>query len=544
MHSDETVGPNAYYQRFSDLLGCEMAGGHPQGFDVEDFGRLWRSLAAWVAETGHTLALPRDEIGLRRHIAHPLCHVPLREVDIEKLPDFFSWAGLEPGSRADRQYLGTALGRWAASGRGRLSQAGRQALNDDRREAVEAQIALELGAWDGSLVDREGLRIATVQIMLDVLRRQPILSFLPRRPAAFPSTFDDGRHVFESAQEGWYEPQEIMPEDGVDLTQGFQWSCQTSEGWFTLRRPPVTSFALRRGEFTGYLSQRGLPLGVESSAACLASLEVEAVDYLASITGATCRPVDSSRIPTGWLLFKGIIPRREVTPPSALDSWAVDAQVSVELRGGLRLGRRGVWMRGACPEVLVSAPEGISASIDGQEASFTNGVLDTLGDLAVGLHVVEAGDARRQFELVEPKCNLEDSRDLAPSDGAGFSTPLPSGYWTVIGSTPGEVMRMGSSSPGTLLLSPFRPVWAISSPHSGKPEVLGLTSSPPTSIDLSRCLDDTSTRSWAAVVYGAGVRHPTVGWIGDSVPSVDLQLAWRSYRRASKNLKRLWRQRR
>jgi hypothetical protein len=542
MRSDETVGPNAYYQRFSDLLGCDMVAGHPEGFDVEDFGSLWLSLSSWVAATGQALALPTDETGVRRHIAYPLCHVPLREVDIEKLPDFFSWAGLEPGSRADLHYLGSALERWSASSQGRLSQAGRQALNDDRRDAVEAQMALELGAWDGSLVDRQGTRTATVQIMMDVIRHQPVLSYLPRRPSAFPAVFDDGIHLFESAADGWYGPEAIARGDGEDLRSGFSWSCRTSDGPFTLRRPPATSFALRAGDFTGFISQRGLPIGMESAAACLVSLAAEATAYLTSVAGTACRPVDSAGLPNGWLLFRGVVPRSAVTPPPALDAWVVDAQVSITLRGGLRLGRRSLWMSGAAPEVLVGAPEGVIASIDGQQASVTNGRLETGAPLGAGQHVIEVGYERRRFEVVEPVCDVEHACDLAPSDERAFTVPLPAGCWTVIGA-PGEVLTTRSDYPGTLLSSSFRPVWAISSPSRGKPDVIALTSNLRIPVDLSRCRNDDATRSWVALVYSTGVRHPPIGWVGGSVPEVDLRQAWRIYWRASKDLKRRWRRR-
>jgi hypothetical protein len=542
MRSDETVGPNAYYQRFSDLLGCEMVAGHPEGFDVEDFSSLWLSLASWVAETGQLLALPTDETAVRRHIAYPLCHVPLREVDIEKLPDFFSWAGLEPGSRPDLNYLGTALVRWSASSQGRISQAGRQALSDDRRDAVEAQVALELGAWDGSLVDRQGTRIATVQIMMDVIRHQPVLSYLPRRPAAFPEVFDDGVHVFESAEHGWYEREVIPSADGESLKGGFSWSCSTAEGLYTLRRPPATSFALRAGDFTGFISQRGLPIGMESAAACVVSLEAEATAYLASVVGTTCRPVESAGIPDGWLLFRGVVPRRVATPPPALDSWSVDAQVSIALRGGLRLGRRSSWMTGAVPEVVIGAPEGVSVSIDGQPASVTSGRLESTAPLDVGSHIIEVGYERRRFEVVEPVCNVELGCDLVPSDERSFTVPLPAGSWTVIGK-PGELRSVRSDYPGTLLTCSFQPVWAISSPSRGKPGVVALTSNLPLPIDLSTCREDNATRSWVALVYSTGVRHPPIGWTESSDPEVDLRRAWRIYCRASKDLKRRWRRR-
>jgi hypothetical protein len=378
--------------------------------------------------------------------------------------------------------------------------------------------------------------------MMDVIRHQPVLSYLPRRPAVVPAVFDDGTHVFESGQDGWYEPEQIAPGDGAALRDGFSWSCQMEDGVVTLRRPPATSFALRPGDFTGFISQRGLPLGVESAAACLASLQTEATAYLASITGTVCRPVDSQNVPNGWLLFRGVVPRRTVSPPPDLDAWVVDAEVSIALRGGLRLSRMGIWMSGAPPEVMIGAPEGVIASIDGEEAPVTNGRLDVSSPIGVGRHVVEVGYERRRFEVVEPTCDIERARNLAPTDECGFTVPLSAGSWTIMGA-PGEILATHSDYAGTLVTTSFLPIWAISSPARGKPDVVALTSTPCAQVDLSRCRNDEATRSWVALVYGTGVRHPPVGWVDDPGAGVDLRQVWRVYWRASKDLKRRWRRR-
>jgi hypothetical protein len=113
MRSDEETAGTAYYKRLADLLDCEVTGGHPRGFDSDEFEALWRFLEAWLrTEKSRRLALPGAEVGLRRYVALPLTHVPLRRVDIERLPEFFWWAGYEPRARINRSALDQDLTAW------------------------------------------------------------------------------------------------------------------------------------------------------------------------------------------------------------------------------------------------------------------------------------------------------------------------------------------------------------------------------------------------------------------------------------------------
>ncbi|HUZ52464.1 MAG TPA: hypothetical protein VMU94_08025, partial [Streptosporangiaceae bacterium] len=338
MHSDEESGPNAYYPRLASLLGCDLVAGHPRGFDPVDFGNLWDLLSSWLERTcGQALALPGPDAGLHRYIAYPLCHVPLRQIDIEKLPQFFDWAGLEPGSKAEPAFLLETFERWA-SGPGVLSRAGHSALADDRRPAVEVQLALELEAWDGSWTDRAGRRTAAVHVLLDFRRRQPQLFFLPRRPLSFPATFDDGSHTFAAGQQGWYDPVPMATDDGPVLESGFNWVCSSPQGQVTLHRPQSSAIALRPApDFTGFLSQRNLPLGVESAVLCTTALEAAAAEYLSAVTGARCRALFHPAVPEGWRLFGGIVPRSSGPPPYGLDALTIESTTTVILRGGLRV---------------------------------------------------------------------------------------------------------------------------------------------------------------------------------------------------------------
>ena len=116
MQSDEEASGNAYYRRLADLLGCETQGGHPVGFDPSVFESLWTYLYNWLHEVhGRRLAMPRGVVGFRRFVALPLAHVPLRSLDIDKLPAFFSWAEYQPGGRVRHDRLLADLKQWQQS---------------------------------------------------------------------------------------------------------------------------------------------------------------------------------------------------------------------------------------------------------------------------------------------------------------------------------------------------------------------------------------------------------------------------------------------
>jgi hypothetical protein len=546
MHSDEESGPNAYYPRLASLLGCELVAGHPREFDPVDFGNLWDLLSSWLERNyDQTLALPGPDAGLRRYIAYPLCHVPLRQVDIEKLPQFFDWAGLEPGSKAEAAFLGEAFERWA-SGRGILSRAGHSALADERRPAVEVQLALELEAWDGSWTDRAGCRTAAVHVLLDFRRGQPELFFLPRRPPSFPAIFDDGSHVFGAGESGWYDPVPMVTDDGPVLESGFHWVCASPQGQVTLHRPQSSAIALRPApDFTGFLSQRNLPLGIESAVLCTTAMEATTAEYLSTVTGARCRALDHPAVPEGWRLFSGIVPRRSGPPPYGLDALTIESTTTVILRGGLRVGRRAAWLSGSPPTILVGGAEGLTTTVDGRPAIVTNGVLNAPAPLTAGTHVVEAGRARKRLEIVEPEGRWDACAPLINTVNGlrQQSVAVPFGVWTVIGARPDQATRVACSERGTLLTVPFLPVWAISvGTRRGTSVALCLVERPPApelpDFRLARSVASAATGAWSSAIYDAHGRRARLGWLYEVGAPAELRAAWHSYWLASKRLKR------
>lgn len=544
MHTAEGAGPNAYYPRLASLLKCELAGGVPIGFEQEDFADLWEMLSRWLqTASNRRLALPGPDAGLRRFVAYPLCHVPLRKLDVEKLPEFFYASGLEPGSRIPPDEMYDGFLHWAAT-RSILSRAGEAALSDDRRDAVAAQVASELEAWDGSSTDSQGCRTAAVHLLLDVIRRRPSLEFLARRPASFPERFDIGSRLFEAGEQGWYDPVPITEADGDLLAHGITWTCRTPEGAFVLHRPPSRAIALRAtSEHSGFISQRGLPLGISGAVLCLTDEAARVAEFLSEASGQRCRPVDDPGLPHGWSLFTGIVPRHAVPSPTGLDCLEIQSDASIVLQGGLRLGRRAAWLAGAPPDVLIAGPPDIEVILDGSRVSLSNGAVAKTEDLGVGEHVVKAGTSRRRFEIVEPELMLNGS---ITTDRATFSVALPQGRWCVLGATPGEIAVANSPGEGGLVTTHFVPVWGVSLGARRGASVLALTEHPPCPrpVRAAASRPAPALYSWVSTVYDAHIRRPRLGTVWSGADGAELRGTWSLYVKTAKTNKRQWRRRR
>ncbi len=546
MRSDEETAGTAYYKRLADLLKCELTGGHPRGFDPDEFEALWRFLEAWLrAEKGRQLALPGAEVGLRRYVAFPLLHVPLRRVDIERLPEFFWWAGYEPRVRIHRSTLDQDLAAWCL-GAAHFTDAGMAALADERRAAVLAQIAHELESWDGEQRDSRGRRSARVEILLDFVKRRPEVSYLARRPTAFPAVFDDGVRRLEAAEEGWYEPLPLRGEDGRSLVEGFAWELAAEGLRFALLRPPARAIALPESpEYSWFVSHKALRLGVRAGALCTDALAGAAAEYLTAISGQRCTPLALPGLPAGWCLFVNIKPQtRRTQPPDELVALEVEAVVDLIPRDGLRLGARWAWLAGAPPRLTVAGLEpGERVTLDGMPLSVAeDGSLATDDYLArSGAHVIEAAGMRRRIEIVEPQV----PPSPPPPTSSMAALALPRGEWTIIGAVPGEIaVPVTRSHAGAVAWCGFRPVWAVEVGAGRGARVLSLCADPPPPARPVRfVLGSLGGRAlqWASRVYDSSIRRP-VPRAPDGRPcEAAARGRWAEYGQAAREIKRAFR---
>jgi hypothetical protein len=541
MHTDEGTAATAYYKRLDELLCCGISpSGMPVGFDGDDFHNLWAFLGAWLSrERGRRLAMPHENAGPRRFLALPLTHVPLREVDIERLPTFFDWARCAPGKHVASDALNTALLQWVRS-YGGFTRAGNDALVDDRKSAVIAQVTQELASWDGSTTDAQGRRTAPVEIYLHWRRRMPILSYLPRRPAVFPATFDDGDHILDAGQNGWYEPSEINADESELLT-GFSWETSVGGLTFVLRRYGSEAIAMAPSEFEGPISHGALVMGAPGAVVCADSVLPQVSPYLERITGKRCARQPAPGIRAGWTLIGDVRPVRRESPPPGLESLAIESNVEIVASGGLRLGSRRAWIADAPPRLSVTGYEpGDEIRLDDARVTIDDdGAIVDDGRLALpGSHVIYVGHARYRLDTVKPEVAASLSERSRDADlQKQYVVALPAGCWTIIGSHQSDVARAASNGTQRSILRActFRPVWAISV-RSREAVVRRLTPLVPYPAPFVRKTVTWAMSAWANAIYAAHVRHPKFESEAGAPEFADA--TWLAYAQASKNIKR------
>jgi len=541
MHTDEDTAATAYYKRLDELLCCGISPtGMPLGFDGDGFHNLWAFLGAWLSrEKGQRLAMPHENAGTRRFLALPLTHVPLREVDIERLPTFFEWAGYAPGEHVASDALNAALVHWVRS-YGGFTRAGNDALVDDRKSAVLAQVAQELASWDGSTTDAQGRRTAPVEIYLHWRRRIPILSYLPRRPAVFPATFDDGDHILDAGQDGWYEPSEINADESELLT-GFSWETSVGGLTFVLRRHGSEAIAMAPSEFEGPISHGALVMGAPGAVVCADSVLPQVSPYLERITGKRCAHQPAPGIRAGWTLISDVRPVRRESPPPGFETLAIESNVEIVASGGLRLGSRRAWIADAPPRVIVTGYEpGDEIRLDDARVTIDDdGAIIDDGRLALpGSHVIKVGHARYRLDTVQPEVAASLSERSKEADlQKQYVVALPAGCWTIIGSHQSDVARAASDGTQRSILKActFRPVWAISVRPRGA-VVRRLTSPVPYPAPFARKTVTWAMSAWANAIYAAHVRHPK--FESEAGAPEFANATWMAYAQVSKNIKR------
>ncbi len=542
MQSDEETSGGAYYFRLAEILGCEMVAGHPRGFDPVVFESLWVFVQTWlVSKTGAHLVLPSPEA--RRFVALPLTHVPLRRLDIEKLPTFFVWAGYTPGVRVSETKMRFDLERWVRS-YALLSSAGTSAVMDDRRHAVLAQAMHEFGAWDGSVTESGGRRYATVQLMLDIVRQRPDLFYLPRRPDGFPAVFDDGLHVLEAADDGFYGPLQLSVDNGSELSDGFEWR---GAGNVSLRLGPATLIALGPSpDYTGFLSRPNLLRGTACAVLCEEALVPTAAEYLGASIGHVCSPISYAGLPRGWSLFVNIRPTHKVDVPAGLDALNLASEVDIICTGGLRLGRRREWLAGAPPKIIVTGLERDEiVRIDGEIvlASEEDGALQINGHLiGPGVHTIDAGSVQRTIEIVEPR--IDSRRPSSAFDRKARHVTLPVGQWYVIGASPGQTMGpIQSGRPGKICKVNFDPVWAISVGGGPGSRVIciPLVPAPPALQTNRKPVPTVYMGQWIAIIYDAAMRRPQFASLLPNADRTLIENIWKQYASLARSIKRQWR---
>jgi hypothetical protein len=462
MRSEREIGANAYYKRLANLLGCKLDGNYPEGFDLSQFEGLWKYL-----QNKSPIATVKPESSSKRYIAYPLAHVLLRQIDVEKLPDFFATAGYEPESRVSHDKINADLDRLDYA----FSKPGKAALNDNRSKVAITEIVRELERWDGSVKEAIDRRSTRIEMLLEFRNRRPQLYYLPRQPPEFPEIFDDGINRFESNEEGWYSLSQVTPEDGEALLNGFAWESTVDRTQFVLKRSGTRAIGFvpsNNHSYSGYLSRPRLVRGVPCSVLVHESLREQTNDYLNTITSSRCEARSHRELPEGWCLFSDLRIERypEFLPPE-LSTLDIESSIDIITVGGLKLGRRNAWLLGAHPRLMVTGlDQGQQPTIDGQVVAITGDGLLVDEDNALsrpGIHTIEIGSFSKQIEMIEPEVSNVSTGWVFDHPNTSHQIALPQGAWQLIGATPGELFEARSDVwNGFIADCPFQPIWAVS----------------------------------------------------------------------------------
>lgn len=538
MHSDEANSSSAYYIRLSDLLAAAQRGSdHPAGFQKLEFEALWNFLAEWVSKhSSSSLALPDADVE-KRYISYPLGHVPLRQLDLEKLPTFFNWADYSSGSLISPERIADDFRRWAGS-YSILSQAGRDALGDSRSPAVLAQIRSELRSWDGSVVDAQGSRYVQVEVLLENVKRRSLISLLAPRREGCPEVFRCGDVEIIGGND-WFDPLELVPADGRLLEQGFTWPADGSPNW-VFRRPPAEIIVLApNAEYSGLVTRTQIPKDVCCAVLCHERVAERVINYLKEICDVAPRAIVEGNCPADWRLFLRV---RVIRAPENVprDLQMLDPATETELvpQGGLRLGRWS-WMQGAAPRLLVEGREGRTVYVNDSAVDVDEeGYLRAEQILSqAGTYAVRVGFIERTIRIVPPMLRRLAGETMNAESRASWPVVLDPGRWTLIGRRLADAQHaVNPFNRPSLLQSAFEPVWAIKVNVGRGARVIHLSAAP---ADDGVVTTRAQAQLWVSSIYEAAIRHAQIeSKLADGGDA--RSRAWAEYVAVARALKRQW----
>lgn len=549
MRTDDEYTGRAFYPRLAEMLGCGLTRSHPVGFEGEAFLELWDELGAWLKKNhDRDLAVP-DAAGVRKYVAYPFAHVALREVDMERLPQFFDSHGYEPGARAPLDRLTYDL--YLASGPWRyFTESGRSALDDRyRRPFVVRQVAQELDRWDGCRTDSSGGRTATIELWMDIRRRRAQLYLLARRPAGFPEFIEDGELVFSSSQDAWYEPVPLSRGDGALLEHGLRAETRHNGARFYLQRKQARVIPLTPSEaYTGFVSDRVLRADTDCAVLCADSMVGDVARHLEVLTGKPVRPRSDDTIPSGWCLFTEVRATNDCAPPPGMENLGLESSLVLIPDGGLRLGRRWQWLESAPARLTVlGAHRGLSATIDSRQIE-----LDESGRMnndllhSAGQHVIEIGNRLRQRVSVLKGIASPYCRPWVNASEESCAIPVPSGNWALLGTLPGQLATVSAPAEGALVLCTFSVQWAVRVTGGVGAMALHIHhGTDTTAVEKTRQslrVLTLKSASWAGIIYQTGVRHPLFRCL-NGCSQEQLETAWGLLMEAARHVKRAKRRR-
>lgn len=412
--AEARVASHNYYTQLNRILGRPDRAGAPPGFDT--LGAAWQDLARWLdddcgGDRGSSTIRTSDRTG--RHIGYPLSQTLLRACDRRRLPDFFSVAGLAPGTDISPDRLFVLLRAWAAQPSCGFTARARRAISaaeDVDREEIAETVARELSAWDGLLRDARGRKRASIHLLVIQRARGTVVRLIAERPAGFPGagwTYEGSGELADLqphvSSDYWFQP------FSAEITRRIMdHGLRLVSGTFALTLDPAPAIPCRQAavEIGGYLSQPEATLWEPH----LAIVRRDLAEDLQRSLGPYCEGSVSlhpseTNLPGGWVITRPF--RFERIPESLPSDFArltPRLVATTSLEGGLRVGPR-IYLTGGEPDARIASdtdPE-MLVELDGVAQRLQGGALtlplSEMG-LPAGHHSLKV-DVTRMFDSVE-----------------------------------------------------------------------------------------------------------------------------------------------
>ena len=329
------------------------------------------------------------------------------------------------------------------------------------------------------------------------------ISLLPERQEGMPECIDiigtGDPPQLQKLQDDFYEDVIVLAMDDV-LANGAFWEPRDepshNTSWSLPGRPV---YVLELSTDIGwYVSIPRLIVDEKHAVICTTAILDQVKSVLAQAGANDYQLFDSaSGTPEGWVALVGVCPTSgiQLTPQSDIfNVLRPDADATIHLRGGIRLGRSS-WLIGSPPKVMLGGLSTANVFIDGEAVpKQANGSFETQSYADEGLHMVTLDSSNKtvSYEIVKPSCewelfaipsgheeyNISNAIDQStgPCGPAVVSRrrgkdlcqtqfmPVPGGY-LAIGQKAGEIVTTISNTevnmPCSLCPSLFQPVWLL-----------------------------------------------------------------------------------
>jgi len=406
------------------------------------------------------------------------------------------------------------------------------------------------------------------------------ISLIAKRCQGLPEDItvatQSGELELSAMQDEWY--QDIVPDDvsGI-LRDGTVWMQKGAVercSWSLSGRELYVLAA--RSDISGFVSQACLELGREHAVLCSAAIK-SCVEQAIKETGAEPTSVfdESLGAPPGWVVFRGVVPGKPVTPVGEADIFNALRplpRIDLSLERGVRL-EGAKWLEGHPPCIRVYGDPEHTAEvrIDGQVAVCgDDGSYRAPGWDSIGSHTVWCSGISRTYSVV-PFAGAWDWWDAYAfpvgggskgrigicgpmvrwvSDGPeGWSSLcVPESNPVILGRAPGQIVvaEAVSGVRGALSVAspPFCAVWALPRDplHSDKQLarilLVGEACPPERRLENPRATaahHDASVEAWCRLILDASRKRMSTQPDTESVRAL-----WLEYKRLAR---RIWRSR-